>query len=739
MAITINEAIERLNDPNSVGKPKKERVVVLPSIVLDEEVTKQLNHIYRTMVGNLNQANKNIITLSKHTKQEIRKQDAELLSVSDTVNSVRIAFKGLDEKVTRIEYKVRNLSYQKPSTQSLDASKLGKTSMAMMLISALLIAALPIIKKIMDWWQGKKPDDKDAKAEKKDSAIPEQPDVKIEAQAILIEAATTIDITVNDTLSEEGKNIILTADEILLDAPEIIFSHTPIVDKDTQIKPTEGAIPETEEPVGGLAGQLGFNTIGIPSEKFDPTEQVDKVGDGGGGDFGGEGATGSWEGGGGEGGDGGGGGGGGGRRGGGGGGGGEGSPDESLTDTEPMGEGSAYLASRRAGLMKELDNNPELRNTVGRLIASENWERGGISRTAILESMVTRALYKGESLQQHIYSGFYGPINRGQLRSINKADVEANERAIANVRGGSNVTDLRTDQGMKHEHPYAREVGPEAARLKNIGGEWFSDWSKKAQNWSNRERERMKTYDEEHARKKREEITPKPEEKQPDKTSAIKPEDDDTLPVNAQLTQGTTQQGQVLSDASPDVIKPGQQYASLTTANRPADTAPTADSIVGDRDEKVGRTDTIATDPNLPTPPPEKGTLKTFPSAIESLLKGFFGRPDNQESPTNALPNQLGLKDIGNQSAISSQQLPDTSPAPTPVEPTQTASITPPTQVDTPKAPEPPAPPPPPPAPAEQNVPATTSNPEQEAQAPNSGSYGEAPASRDHNSSICII
>ena len=58
----------------------------------------------------------------------------------------------------------------------------------------------------------------------------------------------------------------------------------------------------------------------------------------------------------------------------------------------------------------------------------------------------------------------------------------------------------------------------------------------------------------------------------------------------------------------------------------------TADTIIADRDRKVGTTDAAATDPNqpIPTSPAEKGTLKSAPSAIEALLRGFFGRPERK-------------------------------------------------------------------------------------------------------------
>ena len=96
-----------------------------------------------------------------------------------------------------------------------------------------IAAAIPLIQKIIEWFTGKKPSAKtntdDAQPDKKESAISDQPDFKVESNLILIEAETTINLIVADTLTEEAKNILLSADEIILESSELLFSHTPII------------------------------------------------------------------------------------------------------------------------------------------------------------------------------------------------------------------------------------------------------------------------------------------------------------------------------------------------------------------------------------------------------------------------------------------------------------------------------------------------------------------------------
>jgi hypothetical protein len=67
--------------------------------------------------------------------------------------------------------------------------------------------------------------------------------------------------------------------------------------------------------------------------------------------------------------------------------------------------------------------------------------------------------------------------------------VAAGERAIAAVRGGSNIIDYRTDQGLWSDPNggwYAAH--PDAARYKNVGGSNFFDYRYGGREWAARQR-----------------------------------------------------------------------------------------------------------------------------------------------------------------------------------------------------------------------------------------------------------
>ena len=150
--------------------------------------------------------------------------------------------------------------------------------------------------------------------------------------------------------------------------------------------------------------------------------------------------------------------------------------------------GSSYIANQRAAMFAELDRDPALRTTVMNVIETE-MGGGGVGSTAVLESMVNRAQMRGySSLRTAVNDGFYGPVNRGEVARRNLSDKERAdmERTIATVRGGSNVTDWRTDQGMINEH--RGRTG-----IKQIGGEYFSYHDEAG--WSRRQAEQMREYD----------------------------------------------------------------------------------------------------------------------------------------------------------------------------------------------------------------------------------------------------
>ena len=165
----------------------------------------------------------------------------------------------------------------------------------------------------------------------------------------------------------------------------------------------------------------------------------------------------------------------------------------------PTGGGSAYLANQRAAMFAELDKDPATKAVLLRLMRAENHSTAPGARAAVLERLVNAAMLSKKSIKQHIYDGYYGPINSGKLENISAAEAAISQRELDTVRGGSNFIDLRTKQGMwneKHrEHPWTKQVGPEKSRLKNIFGEFYSDADQKTQDRMAKHREAMRVYD----------------------------------------------------------------------------------------------------------------------------------------------------------------------------------------------------------------------------------------------------
>lgn len=155
------------------------------------------------------------------------------------------------------------------------------------------------------------------------------------------------------------------------------------------------------------------------------------------------------------------------------------------------GGSSPYLIEQRRRLMEEIDRNPALRQTIAAVIATEKGG-GGPGSQAVLESMVNRCVQMNcSSLSQPIYNGFYGPVNRGEVasylaRGVSQSDLAVADAAIQAVRGGSNLIEFRTDQGMQNE--------VRGARVANIGGEWFADMNGNA-SWAARQMQMQAAYD----------------------------------------------------------------------------------------------------------------------------------------------------------------------------------------------------------------------------------------------------
>jgi hypothetical protein len=135
-----------------------------------------------------------------------------------------------------------------------------------------------------------------------------------------------------------------------------------------------------------------------------------------------------------------------------------------------------YIAKTRERFKTELQN-ATLRQEVAAMMVSEG-ERMPIP---VLESLFNRTLYMAShghnrTLHQMLHSGFYGPINRGQLptyireiKNDSKLRARMNE-AIEAVLNGSDVIRGFTDQGLPSDPNGRRQ--PQV----RMGGNVFNDW-----------------------------------------------------------------------------------------------------------------------------------------------------------------------------------------------------------------------------------------------------------------------
>jgi hypothetical protein len=149
------------------------------------------------------------------------------------------------------------------------------------------------------------------------------------------------------------------------------------------------------------------------------------------------------------------------------------------------GSGSAYLAAKRAGFRKELED-PGTRKLLGGILSAENPGAG----PAVVESLMNRTELVNESrarrglppktLKEMIVGNggksFYGPIRSGAInehlaKMNNPAYAAQMNKQIDAALGGSNTIGSHTDQGSKGDPNYvAGGVGV------NINGERFNDW-----------------------------------------------------------------------------------------------------------------------------------------------------------------------------------------------------------------------------------------------------------------------
>jgi hypothetical protein len=150
--------------------------------------------------------------------------------------------------------------------------------------------------------------------------------------------------------------------------------------------------------------------------------------------------------------------------------------------------GSRFLAARRARFGEAMEQDPSLREKVAAMILTE----GAKDPVPVVESLFNRLDMTGGKIDDTrkgsggLYSGFYGPINRGELPAA-IARLRANPKLAAKMYGaidhalaGSHIIGGFTDQGLPTDPNGSKRGGAGRPMISRYGNEYL-DWG--VSNW----------------------------------------------------------------------------------------------------------------------------------------------------------------------------------------------------------------------------------------------------------------
>ena len=220
--------------------------------LIKENVIETLNTIHKSISQYLNMSNQNIIAFKDISVQKIREQDADILIATKTANDQKKKYNALYDNLRRLEYKYRNLQFQRKKAQPKEVN----TKYPALSLAAIILGALGyyLYKKFMDFKNklntllqkdtveeaAQKDEPKKKEEPKKDTPTP-QDNLEVKASTGTIEGEF-IDIQAFFEITMKAHEIVIEAEqEIVIDAPSIEFSTNPIVDDGKWEKGTETA------------------------------------------------------------------------------------------------------------------------------------------------------------------------------------------------------------------------------------------------------------------------------------------------------------------------------------------------------------------------------------------------------------------------------------------------------------------------------------------------------------------